>query len=157
MLEWTNVFCVMNVYVCASCMRKCNICRLCACVCVCVSECVIWNMCHPLYTWILADTPVGASVKAHTHTHTHRHILLHILAFDLDAGRAIKTFRWVTALRALNFDACWVSVDKLTCLFKLPSINELLLSDVSEEGPYFPAGRHMSSGYFISNFQLSSA
>ena len=106
-------------------------------VLMCVSEGVIWNMCHPLYTWILADTLVGASVnaraRARTHTHTHTHTITYTSIWSGCWARH-ETFRWVTALRALNFDTRCLSVDKLTCLFTLPSTNELLLSDVSEEG-----------------------
>ena len=106
-------------------------------VLMCVPECLIMK--YVPYIILMAFGRhsrwcISKGARTRTHTHTHTYILLHILLFALDDGCAIKTFRWVTALRVLNFDACWVSVDKFTRLFTLPSMNELLVSTVPEEG-----------------------
>jgi len=79
---------------------------------MCVPECLIRK--HVPYLIIMAFGRHSrwrickrARTRTHARTHTHRHVLLHMLAFDLDVGRAIKTFRLVTALSTLDFDTCW--------------------------------------------------
>jgi hypothetical protein len=131
-------------------------------VLMCVPECL--SMKYVPYLILMAFGRhflwcISKRARAHTHTHTHicthRHILLRMLIFDLDVGRAIEKFRWVTALRALNFDTCqWKHSRSFSHYRRWTSCLCPLCR--RKKGLYLPAGRLMSSGNFTPNSQTSS-